>query len=324
MFVVFVRLYWFEKRFQHLAEEARKSRGLRSRTETETKDRRDVGEEERGVSGRSIVVMHRNGGENQNGPADHGTHALVKRGESTPPTANGDGCYPEIDGPNVESSEPDLQFHRTQIAFADEVRWDGGQGGALKPPSRLNREDHNALPEKQRNTEGDQTLRIPGPREAEQGMTPQAVDTCGDGAPLADRITTADRGADDLEPSDRYITIDESEHSQSLAVKRSLSTLKLRRGKASQPEKIDEHNIPTARTRGRTFSFSSIRSTQTKDEDMPYLSWQPTVGRNSMFVNLTEEQREELGGIEYRALKTLASILICRPRYLVPLHFVLC
>ena len=44
---------------------------------------------------------------------------------------------------------------------------------------------------------------------------------------------------------------------------------------------------------------------------MPYLSYTPTVGRNSAFVDLTEEQREELGGIEYRALKTLAITLVC-------------
>ena len=43
---------------------------------------------------------------------------------------------------------------------------------------------------------------------------------------------------------------------------------------------------------------------------MPYLSWQPTIGRNSAFVDLTEEQREELGGIEYRSLKSLALILV--------------
>jgi hypothetical protein len=45
---------------------------------------------------------------------------------------------------------------------------------------------------------------------------------------------------------------------------------------------------------------------------MPYLSWTPTVGRNSAFVDLTEEQREELGGIEYRSLKLLAIILVCK------------
>ena len=35
-----------------------------------------------------------------------------------------------------------------------------------------------------------------------------------------------------------------------------------------------------------------------KVEGTPYLSWEPTIGRNSAFPDLTEEQREELGGIE--------------------------
>lgn len=42
----------------------------------------------------------------------------------------------------------------------------------------------------------------------------------------------------------------------------------------------------------------------------PYLSWNAIYGRNSAFVGLNEAQRDELGGIEYRALKTLAVILI--------------
>lgn len=41
-----------------------------------------------------------------------------------------------------------------------------------------------------------------------------------------------------------------------------------------------------------------------------YLSWRPTIGRNSTFVNLTEEQKEELGGVEYRSLKLLSKILV--------------
>lgn len=50
---------------------------------------------------------------------------------------------------------------------------------------------------------------------------------------------------------------------------------------------------------------------------MPYLSWAPTIGRNSNFIDLTEDQREELGGIEYRALKLLAVILVA---YFVGFH----
>ena len=37
----------------------------------------------------------------------------------------------------------------------------------------------------------------------------------------------------------------------------------------------------------------------------PYFSFKAIVGRNSVFVGLTEEQIEELGGVEYRALNTL-------------------
>lgn len=50
---------------------------------------------------------------------------------------------------------------------------------------------------------------------------------------------------------------------------------------------------------------------RTQDQpDMPYLSYKPTIARNSKFLDLTDEQRDELGGIEYRSLKLLAKIII--------------
>ncbi|KAI9155175.1 Low-affinity potassium transport protein [Paramyrothecium foliicola] len=51
--------------------------------------------------------------------------------------------------------------------------------------------------------------------------------------------------------------------------------------------------------------------------DMPFLSRQVTVGRNSQFRNLSENDREELGGIEYRSLKLLLKIVIA---YFVGMH----
>ena len=45
---------------------------------------------------------------------------------------------------------------------------------------------------------------------------------------------------------------------------------------------------------------------------LPYFTFQPTIGRNSLFVGLTEEQREELGGVEYRAVKLLLKVLVGR------------
>jgi hypothetical protein len=47
-----------------------------------------------------------------------------------------------------------------------------------------------------------------------------------------------------------------------------------------------------------------------KDPNLPCISSQATVGRNSGFYNLTVEDRERLGGIEYRSLKLLLKIVI--------------
>lgn len=41
-----------------------------------------------------------------------------------------------------------------------------------------------------------------------------------------------------------------------------------------------------------------------------YLSYQPTIGRNSTFVGLSQRQKNELGGVEYRAIKLLCNILL--------------
>jgi len=65
----------------------------------------------------------------------------------------------------------------------------------------------------------------------------------------------------------------------------------------------------------RARSFSVVSNTPHKPvpiPDMPYLSYQPTLGRNSQFVDLTDEQRDELGGIEYRSLKLLYRVLTGR------------
>lgn len=43
--------------------------------------------------------------------------------------------------------------------------------------------------------------------------------------------------------------------------------------------------------------------------DLPHLSRHATVGRNSQFYNLTEHDRELLGGVEYRSLKLLLKII---------------
>ena len=42
---------------------------------------------------------------------------------------------------------------------------------------------------------------------------------------------------------------------------------------------------------------------------VPYISFEAVVGRNSAFQQLTTDQLEELGGVEYRALTALLWIV---------------
>lgn len=59
----------------------------------------------------------------------------------------------------------------------------------------------------------------------------------------------------------------------------------------------------------RSRRSSTVSRMTPKLDGMPYLSRQATLGRNSSFHNLTSKDREELGGIEYRALKLLLKIV---------------
>lgn len=70
---------------------------------------------------------------------------------------------------------------------------------------------------------------------------------------------------------------------------------------------------PTIR-RNSLFRNSGVYSredrTQAALQNLPRLSTQFSVGRNSLFYNLTQEDREILGGVEYRSLRVLLAIVI--------------
>lgn len=70
-------------------------------------------------------------------------------------------------------------------------------------------------------------------------------------------------------------------------------------------------NFTTASSRGDSDPESEDGfSTLNRTMSAKYLSWVPTVGRNSTFVHLTDEQKDELGGVEYRAIKLLIKIIV--------------
>lgn len=62
-------------------------------------------------------------------------------------------------------------------------------------------------------------------------------------------------------------------------------------------------------TMPRTMTFTSRRDSTPGAKAVPYITFDAVVGRNSAFHLLTSEQMEELGGVEYRALKALLWIV---------------
>ena len=327
-FVVFVRLYWFERRFQHIVREARNFRRTRSRARTEPRDDPDPGVVEKGVRGRSIVVI-RNGDEvNPTGNGKTGKLDPADDLTSESRTDSSTSQREKLESGNHDNGPPATQTptFRREITFADEVQSaDADDSAPARLPRRLSPEEHIAFLENQRNPKDKGALRIPGPRDFELGKVPEQLNEEDDGGVLSHQATSPIEGKEGREGKGttngtammRNVTIDAPDNPRLQTNAETLPKLSTRKsGTLDNVNRAttDEREPAPAPLRVRTGTFSSLRGWGSKENvhaPAPYLSWQPTIGRNSAFIDLTEEQREELGGIEYRSLKTLALVLVC-------------
>lgn len=281
-------------------------------------DQPDVDFKERGVDGRNIVVLH-GGGTHESNDAiekDSRKEDVVKDLESGTSSSSSSGGAAKSPETQNESRTPSL---KRDVTFIDDVKEDAAIDlSTARLRQSLSPEQHIAFLENQRNPKDKGMLRIPGPRDFDRGDVPIQLGDEEEGEPLTAQVTSpSDRKPPDVEiPFKRNVTIEEPPHPPS---RNDPATLSRRRANTagtkllSPVEEKAQAQTPLNRLRSRSGTFSSMRRTNTQEKDpMPYLSWQPTIGRNSAFVDLTEEQREELGGIEYRSLKTLALVLTCK------------
>lgn len=347
--VVVLRLLSFEKRFQHVVKEAKKGRRSLAKTFSKAKsNQRDMDGEERGVGDRSITVMHHttrpNGMTNRNAtPQDLDDHLREKEraiAEEKARSSNDTGASKDDKADQGENGGTGPR----QIKFADEVRPSKREPSEDRLPAPRSKEDHIAILQRQRDAEvgAGAVLRIPGPRDADAGIAPQPVDRTDDIHHVVSRNDTLEslelhelhrkrepvNRHDDPTMNDsgdhsdndrprRGITIEEptgtpspvAEHvvENASALKNVLGVLRFRKPRVLKGTKLHDHEKDNSRSNTLQTLCSAL--SHNKEEGMPYLSWEATVGRNSLFIDLDERQREELGGIEYRSLKTLLLIL---------------
>ena len=62
-------------------------------------------------------------------------------------------------------------------------------------------------------------------------------------------------------------------------------------------------------TMPRTTTITSIRGNNRRARAVPYISFDAVVRNNSVFESLSDQQLEELGGVEFRALNALLWIV---------------
>lgn len=375
--VVFLRIYWFEKRFQGWVREVRSRRPNLTRSKSQAVN--DVQRAEEGVNGRNITVVppsgksHRmtNDGilieSDQVSPHHDASRANEDSDTTTtatdsPPTAtpgysqhtrdsddefsstHGTGtATPVAELPPARTTGGDNAHGPTAITFADTVkRSDGLEEDAVEFAQRHSNAQHIAILERQRNEDDNDVLRIPGPRDIERGQVPTRLEDFerDDGGNRISRILS--------NPDSKFLRPDEPHHGlrdrqptitiaepnrqhrepdhprrdlsdDAKAITGTLDALRFRRprifNRSGQNKYHEEDDDPDQPPRpARSWTLERIRSALHRDtnkvDDMPYLSYTPTMARNSNFVGLTLEEREELGGIEYRSLRTLALVLI--------------
>lgn len=290
---------------------------------------RQMGDEERGVGNRRIEIMRTGSGHAEGGIIDD-EHAFQETngnaGVNTrkPSTSSNDSDIDPLERPKTP-------VHTTSnIMWADNVDTPGRRRESdvvESPADRLpgpDKEKSIAFVQSQRNrhpTEG--TLRIPGPRDFDRGLVPERVNE----EDLTREVTRGsheDDGHGRARRRSRSMSVGEANEDAPKFRNHITFDGPQRPTNGASVYKKPDLDVPNAnmhlrnRSRSRTIASFFTKDKEEEEEDpMPYLSWAPTIGRNSNFVDLSEEQREELGGIEYRALKLLAVILVA---YFVGFH----
>ncbi|KAI1621831.1 cation transport protein-domain-containing protein [Exophiala viscosa] len=309
--VVFVRLYWFEKRFKDVVQASMTLRRTKSRSRNNTMARDDpeVGAEARGVNGQAIKILRHTG----HSDGQHSTEKVEIEPQPNEKAMDDSSNTSQRESDDMKDPDVDNPLHLKSTRSTEDMR----------VPSQLSPEQHIRFLERQRNPADTSALRIPSPREFDLGGRPENIRDS-----IDERLERSATTDPNLESSNQkasmdlnsgpdgaaagHIAFDEPRH---IRERGDRATTFPRLGTRQSTVPRDAYDSSGQGGNPRMRRSSTFRTLQRSNtgrtlEQAPYLSWEPTIGRNSVFIGLTEEQREELGGIEYRALKTLALILV--------------
>ncbi|KAK2126155.1 cation transport protein-domain-containing protein [Fusarium oxysporum II5] len=157
-----------------------------------------------------------------------------------------------------------------------------------------------------RHEQQESTLYIPGPRARDQGLPFVELNT-------ERRFSRDTRDEDVIEPISRTQSTPVGTLRRRRSAGLSLAQVRSVERVATVASSLFVIGNPAQAPKERPLA----RAPTLAVGDFPRLSREVTIGRNSIFHNLSSKDREELGGIEYKSLKLLLKIII---GYYVFLH----
>ncbi|KAK6523752.1 low affinity potassium transporter [Arthrobotrys megalospora] len=355
--VVFIRLYWFEKRFDSIVEQSKTfvmERRTMSRRKSESEG---VDRAERGVAGRKIEVLLNSARRNVPEKADDQTTTTGNKDLQEFRKNFGSG----FNGPSRPINFPFRSHGRSRSDANHQLALRQSKPGGLFTENGHDNEfaieDEEETPHRpplspipantelsgilekggEASAQGHISFAEPKPRrrkDSEVYVVPSPFDVENRGSGIAHKFVDGEDEEEEKGPKDeeqplppvpevpglvkRAITIDEPTmtHNTMHSGPRQRIRTATSRASADQhylhtPVSPGVHRVFSDAFRRRRGSSPSRRSTKIVDP-MPYLSYTPTIGRNSQFNygELTDEQKEELGGVEYRSLRLLGYILV--------------
>ncbi|KAM0555796.1 hypothetical protein ACHAPJ_006193 [Fusarium lateritium] len=150
-----------------------------------------------------------------------------------------------------------------------------------------------------RHEQQDATLYIPGPRARDQGLPLVEVNN-------GRRFSRDTRDEDVIEPVSRTQSTPVGTLRRRRSAGLSLAQVRSVERVATVATSLFVIGNPAQGPKERQLARAPTLATG----DFPQLSREVTIGRNSIFHNLSSEDREELGGIEYKSLKLLLKIIV--------------
>ncbi|ORY74839.1 cation transport protein-domain-containing protein [Protomyces lactucae-debilis] len=315
----FIRLHWFQRRFDHIVKETRMQLSMR-RTRSRAVS---IDHEERGVGGREIRVLFDRTIRPSFGPPpdsanDEGTmpdRSHRRRRSSIAERISLSNILPRKNSVAVEDAEEPIvtlgvrKSHEQRMEKLDSIK--GSNSGS----SRSSYPTHAKEPE----SEADADAEVADARTTNQDIRFADLPMPRTRTAMADENNDANGGdlrrSRTADPGRSSLTATILNFGQRTMTMDGPSTNRVVRRRAQSGTRLPrvstlDQAVSSAFRRRRDSSPASTSRRSRQTMTLPYISFQPTIGRNSAFVELTSEQRRELGGIEYRATKTLCVVLV--------------